>query len=117
VPFLFKAAVDRCAESSTAAAAALASDAAPAAGFEATASLALAAPVGLESAAIALLVGYGLARAAASGFNELRNVVFSTVAHGAIRRISRNVFEQLHAADVQVRWAAWVRWRKACQLR
>jgi len=48
----------------------------------------------------ALLVGYGIARAGASGFNELRNVVFGKVAQSSIRRVSRNVFLHLHNLDM-----------------
>ena len=37
-------------------------------------------------------VGYGVARASALGFNELRNAVFARVAQHSIRRIAQNVF-------------------------
>jgi ATP-binding cassette subfamily B (MDR/TAP) protein 7 len=43
---------------------------------------------------------YGLARSGASAMQELRNAIFSTVATGAIRKVSRNVFEHLHALDL-----------------
>lgn len=50
---------------------------------------------------IALVLGYGVARSTASGFAELRNAIFSEVAHGAIRQVSRSVFEHLHKLDLQ----------------
>ena len=50
---------------------------------------------------LSLVIGYGLARASANGFGELRNAIFSTVAHGAIQKVSRNVFEHLHNLDLQ----------------
>ena len=39
-----------------------------------------------------LLIGYGMARATAEGFNQLRNAVFATVAQRAIRLVSKDVF-------------------------
>jgi ABC-type multidrug transport system fused ATPase/permease subunit len=53
------------------------------------------------SAPIALVLGYGIARSTAAGFAELRNAIFAKVAHGAIRKISRNIFVQLHNMDMQ----------------
>lgn len=50
--------------------------------------------------AFALLLGYGLARAGAAGFNELRNAVFARVAQHSIRRIAQNVFRHLHDLDL-----------------
>lgn len=50
---------------------------------------------------IAMVLGYGVARASASGFAELRNSIFTNVAHGTIRDVSRRIFEQLHALDMQ----------------
>ncbi|XP_022193291.2 ATP-binding cassette sub-family B member 7, mitochondrial [Nilaparvata lugens] len=49
---------------------------------------------------VALLIGYGIARASAAGFNELRNAVFAKVAQNSIRRISKNVFLHLHNLDL-----------------
>ena len=49
---------------------------------------------------ISLLVGYGLARAGAQGFNELRNAVFAKVAQHSIRKIAQNVFRHLHSLDL-----------------
>lgn len=55
----------------------------------------------LAAAPVALVLGYGLARMTASGFAELRNAIFASVAHGTIRQISRDVFVHLHALDLQ----------------
>ncbi|CAA7398266.1 unnamed protein product [Spirodela intermedia] len=49
----------------------------------------------------AVLIGYGIARAGASACNELRTIVFSKVASGAIRSVSRKVFEHLHDLDLR----------------
>ncbi|XP_061396194.1 iron-sulfur clusters transporter ABCB7, mitochondrial isoform X1 [Musca vetustissima] len=50
--------------------------------------------------ATAMLIGYGIARASAAGFNELRNAVFAKVAHHSIRKIATNVFLHLHNLDL-----------------
>jgi ATP-binding cassette subfamily B (MDR/TAP) protein 7 len=50
---------------------------------------------------VALLLAYGAARAGASLFNELRNVVFSRVAQGAIRQVARNTFLHLLSLDLR----------------
>eukprot|EP00058_Branchiostoma_floridae_P018804 XP_002604293.1 hypothetical protein BRAFLDRAFT_125255 [Branchiostoma floridae] len=50
--------------------------------------------------ATALVIGYGLARAGAAGFNELRNAIFAKVAQSSIRRVARNVFLHLHNLDL-----------------
>ncbi|KAK5646011.1 hypothetical protein RI129_004475 [Pyrocoelia pectoralis] len=47
-----------------------------------------------------LLLGYGIARMAAAGFNELRNAVFASVAQQSIRKIAKNVFVHLHKLDL-----------------
>eukprot|EP00052_Salpingoeca_macrocollata_P011295 m.86904 g.86904 ORF g.86904 m.86904 type:complete len:674 (+) comp17991_c0_seq6:102-2123(+) len=47
-----------------------------------------------------VLVGYGIARAGASGFNELRNAVFGKVAQASIRKIARQTFLHLHNMDL-----------------
>ncbi|XP_059609184.1 iron-sulfur clusters transporter ABCB7, mitochondrial isoform X2 [Phlebotomus argentipes] len=47
-----------------------------------------------------LLIGYGLARAGAAAFNEMRNAVFARVAQHSIRRIATNVFLHLHNLDL-----------------
>ena len=48
---------------------------------------------------LALLLSYGLARATAAGFTELRNSVFARVAQRAIRLVSRDVYRHLFALD------------------
>lgn len=50
--------------------------------------------------AVALMLGYGGARAGAALFNELRNAVFAKVAHNSIRRVAKNVFLHLHNMDL-----------------
>jgi ABC transporter transmembrane region len=50
---------------------------------------------------LALLMGYGMSRAASSGFNEWRNAVFAHVAQDAIRNVGRNVFQHVHSLDMQ----------------
>ncbi|RWS14271.1 ATP-binding cassette sub-family B member 7-like protein, partial [Dinothrombium tinctorium] len=50
--------------------------------------------------AFALVIGYGIARAGASFFNELRNAVFAKVSHDSIRRLATNVFVHLHNMDL-----------------
>lgn len=46
------------------------------------------------------LLGYGIARAGALGFNEARNAVFAKVAQHSIRKIAQNVFRHLHNLDL-----------------
>ena len=50
---------------------------------------------------VALIVGYGLLRLAASGFGELRNAVFAKVQARAARRIALAVFVHLHALSLR----------------
>ncbi|XP_028165194.1 ATP-binding cassette sub-family B member 7, mitochondrial isoform X1 [Ostrinia furnacalis] len=57
-------------------------------------------PQALGTAAFSLLIGYGIARATAAGFNELRNAVFAKVAQHSIRRLACNVFTHLHNLDL-----------------
>lgn len=47
-----------------------------------------------------MLIGYGIARAGAAGFNELRNAVFARVASHSIRKIAVNTFMHLHNLDL-----------------
>lgn len=47
------------------------------------------------------LMGYGMSRAAASGFQELRNAVFANVTQQAIRKVGRSVFQHVHSLDMQ----------------
>ncbi len=49
---------------------------------------------------VALVLGYGISRATASGMQELRNAVFAHVAQDAIRRVGRSVFEHVHKLDM-----------------
>ncbi|XP_046391911.1 iron-sulfur clusters transporter ABCB7, mitochondrial isoform X2 [Ischnura elegans] len=88
VPFIFKYTVDglNAAMTSSEAGPVLSMDTAPEAIFAVSTSL---------------LLGYGIARAGAAGFNELRNAVFAKVAQHSIRKIARNVFLHLHSLDLQ----------------
>lgn len=52
------------------------------------------------TAATTLVIAYGLARAGASGMNELRNAVFAKVSQNSIRNLSRKVFLHLHNLDM-----------------
>lgn len=52
------------------------------------------------TASAAIMISYGLARATAAGFNELRNAVFAKVAQNSIRRLAQNVFLHLHSLDL-----------------
>ncbi|GBL99978.1 ATP-binding cassette sub-family B member 7, mitochondrial [Araneus ventricosus] len=58
------------------------------------------APATIVTVATALIIGYGMARAGASLFNELRNAVFAKVAHDSIRRVAKSVFLHLHNLDL-----------------
>ncbi|CAH0556617.1 unnamed protein product [Brassicogethes aeneus] len=58
------------------------------------------APETAATVAATILLGYGVARAGASGFNELRNAVFAKVAQHSIRKIAKNVFLHLHNLDL-----------------
>ncbi|KAB5530257.1 hypothetical protein DKX38_020338 [Salix brachista] len=89
VPFLFKLAVDWL-TTATGNAAALAS-------FTTANSTLLA----LFATPASVLIGYGIARAGSSAFNELRTAVFSKVALRTIRSVSRKVFSHLHELDLR----------------
>ncbi|KAF7816262.1 ABC transporter B family member 25-like [Senna tora] len=89
VPFLFKLAVDWL-TIATGNANALAS-------FTATNSTQLA----LFSTPAAVFIGYGIARAGSSAFNELRIAVFSKAALQTIRLVSRKVLSHLHDLDLR----------------
>nr|XP_055193783.1 iron-sulfur clusters transporter ABCB7, mitochondrial isoform X4 [Nyctereutes procyonoides] len=58
------------------------------------------APNTVAAMATAVLIGYGVSRAGAAFFNEVRNAVFGKVAQNSIRRIARNVFLHLHNLDL-----------------
>ncbi|KAM4732323.1 iron-sulfur clusters transporter ABCB7, mitochondrial [Anableps anableps] len=57
-------------------------------------------PSTVATMATAVLIGYGVSRACAAFFNELRNTVFGKVAQSSIRRIAKNVFLHLHNLDL-----------------
>ena len=92
VPYIFKSLVDSL--PTVDAAAAMASNAGPALDVT-TATTAAGVPI------IVLLLGYGMSRAAASGFQEWRNAVFANVAQEAIRKVGRSVFDHVHSLDMQ----------------
>ena len=50
---------------------------------------------------LVVLLGYGVSRAATSGFQEWRNAVFAHVAQDAIRKVGRSVFDHVHNLDMQ----------------
>lgn len=56
---------------------------------------------GYVAAPAAMIIGYGIARAGASLFAELRNAVFAKVAQSSIRQIALQVFEHLHSMDLK----------------
>uniref|UniRef100_A0A2K6R8S2 Iron-sulfur clusters transporter ABCB7, mitochondrial n=2 Tax=Rhinopithecus roxellana TaxID=61622 RepID=A0A2K6R8S2_RHIRO len=58
------------------------------------------APDTVATMATAVLIGYGVSRAGAAFFNEVRNAVFGKVAQNSIRRIAKNVFLHLHNLDL-----------------
>ena len=49
----------------------------------------------------ALVVGYGVARSASAGLQELRNTIFASVTQLAIRNVARDVFRHLHDLDMK----------------
>ncbi|XP_053602930.1 iron-sulfur clusters transporter ABCB7, mitochondrial isoform X2 [Plodia interpunctella] len=87
VPFLFKYAVDEV------------NGAVATSGGEALLGMATV-PQALGTTAVSLLLGYGMARATAAGFNEMRNAVFAKVAQHSIRKLACNVFVHLHNLDL-----------------
>jgi ATP-binding cassette subfamily B (MDR/TAP) protein 7 len=50
---------------------------------------------------LGLVLGYGVARTAGAGFQELRNTIFSVVAQDAIRTVAKDVFRHLLHLDMQ----------------
>lgn len=50
---------------------------------------------------VALLLGYGISRAASAGLQEWRNVVFHVVAQDAIRTVGRSVLDHVLTLDLQ----------------
>lgn len=55
----------------------------------------------LAGTPVALLVSYGVVRAAASFCNEMRGAVFSTVTQGTIRSVADRLFVHLHNLDLR----------------
>ncbi|THD28783.1 ATP-binding cassette sub-family B member 7 mitochondrial [Fasciola hepatica] len=53
-----------------------------------------------SSAALTVLVCYGLFRATASGLNELRTAVFARAAQSSIRQVGVQVFRHMHDLDL-----------------
>jgi ATP-binding cassette subfamily B protein len=51
--------------------------------------------------AVALAIGYGLARIGSNGFQQLRDAVFSKVTHQALRKLARETFEHLHGLSLR----------------
>lgn len=47
-----------------------------------------------------MVLGYGIGRSSAHGMQELRNVVFATVAQPAVRRVSRDVYAHILSLDL-----------------
>ena len=94
VPYIFKSLVDTLHVDATSAIEA-ASTLTPAALDMTTMTTAAGVPV------IALLMGYGMSRATASGFQELRNAVFANVTQEAIRKVGSSVFNHVHTLDMQ----------------
>lgn len=50
---------------------------------------------------VGLIAGYGLIRLASTGLTELRELIFARVTQGAVRDISRQVFEHLHRLSLR----------------
>ncbi|HEY0420995.1 MAG TPA: ABC transporter ATP-binding protein/permease, partial [Acetobacteraceae bacterium] len=50
---------------------------------------------------VALIVGYGLLRVAASGFGEMRDAVFAAVQQRTVRRVALQTFEHMHALSLR----------------
>ncbi|XP_053990980.1 uncharacterized protein LOC128883040 [Hylaeus volcanicus] len=59
-------------------------------------------PVPLVLSALALISGYGASRILASGFNELRNALFSRVSYSACSAIACTTFKHLHSIDLDI---------------
>ena len=50
---------------------------------------------------IALIVGYGLLRIAASGFGEMRDAIFASVQQRTVRRVALQTFQHLHRLSLR----------------
>lgn len=84
-PYVFKALVDSL----------------PAATAAATAAAATTTALPPEGMVVAMVLGYGVARASSSGFQELRNAVFARVAQQAIRKVGKQAFGHVLDLDLQ----------------
>lgn len=94
VPFLFRNLVDTLTESQqNISSTGLISSTGTTIGFDIDPSM-------MASVPIALVMSYGIARASASGMQELRNAVFAHVAQDAIRRVGRSLFDHVHQLDL-----------------
>lgn len=58
-------------------------------------------PAAVLAVPTALILGYGLMRLASTAFTEVREVVFARVTQGAVRDISKRVFEHLHSLSLR----------------
>jgi ATP-binding cassette, subfamily B, heavy metal transporter len=56
---------------------------------------------GVAAVPVALIIGYGLVRIGAQGFNELRDAVFARVEQHAVRRIGLETFRHLHRLSLR----------------
>jgi ATP-binding cassette subfamily B (MDR/TAP) protein 7 len=54
----------------------------------------------LMMVSVALIIGYGAARAGSSLFSELRSAIFATVAQSSVTKLATNVFRHLHQLDL-----------------
>ncbi|HEX3537856.1 MAG TPA: ABC transporter ATP-binding protein/permease, partial [Stellaceae bacterium] len=50
---------------------------------------------------VALILGYGVARVLALGFNELRDAIFAKVGQRAVRRVALLVFRHIHSLSLR----------------
>ncbi len=56
---------------------------------------------GVLAVPMALIVGYGLLRIAASGFGELRDAIFAAVQQRTVRRVALQTFRHLHRLSLR----------------
>jgi ATP-binding cassette, subfamily B (MDR/TAP), member 7 len=66
-----------------------------------TMTVAAANPEAVAAIPLGLLLSYGVARATASLFHELRSAVFAKVAQSGIRDMAKDVFTHLHNLDIK----------------
>ena len=58
-------------------------------------------PAAVVAVPLALIVGYGLLRVAASGFGEMRDAIFAAVQQRTVRRIALQTFQHLHRLSLR----------------